>query len=72
MIKAIAVLLELLGEALAGRRTEEDLAKDLIDAAFASGVPSATLAKHLSAKAAADAEFAADLAQYLKTGKAPP
>lgn len=63
----IDAIISLIGEAIAGRKTEEELAKDLIDAAFASGVPAQVLSQHLTAKAAANAELAADLAEWVKT-----
>ena len=63
----ISAIIELVGDAVAGKKTEEEVAKTLIDTAFASGVPSSILAQHLTAKAAANAELAADLYQWAKT-----
>lgn len=62
----IASLARLLTDAIEGA-SDEEVALRLIDAAFESGVPASVLAQHLSAKAAANAELAADLAQALKT-----
>lgn len=66
MIGLFTAVLNLIAEALSGRKSDEDVARGLIDAAFASGVPSSILAQHLTAKAAEDVELAADLAQWLK------
>lgn len=62
----IDTIIALLGEAIAGRKSEEEVAKDLIDAAFASSVPATILSQHLTAKAAENAELAADLAEWAK------
>lgn len=66
MMALLASILTLVGEALKGQRSEEEVAKALIDHAFESGVPSAVLSKHLTAKAAQDVELAADIAQWAK------
>lgn len=66
MITLIASVLNLVSEALKGQKSDEDVARGLIDAAFSSGVPASVLAKHLTDKAAQDVELAADLAQWAK------
>lgn len=66
MSKLIETLVDLLGHALKGTKTEEEVARELIDAAFATGVPASLLAQHLTAKAAENAELAADLAEWAK------
>jgi hypothetical protein len=66
MREIIVALINLIGEAIAGRKTETQLAKDLIDQAFASGVPASVLAQHLTGIAARNVELAADLAQWAK------
>ena len=71
MIKLVDALLSLIGDAVGGRKSEEDIARSLIDAAFESGVAPSLLAAHLTEKAAQDAEFAADLAQAMKMGRLP-
>lgn len=66
MIPLLVALIELTRDLVQGTRSEEDAAKALIDAAFATGVPASLLASYLTAKAAEDAERAADLAQWIK------
>lgn len=67
MIELLAAVLGLVSEALKGRRSDEDVARGLIDAAFDSGVPASLLLEHLTAKGAERAEIAADVAQWIKT-----
>jgi hypothetical protein len=66
MITAIAKLLAVLAETLAGRRSDEEAARAMLDAAFDSGVPHSLLAEHLTARARDRAELAADIAEAAK------
>lgn len=68
LIDLAARLIQLLADAFNGRKSEADIAKQLITEAFEMGVPSAILAEHLTAQARKRAELAADIAQYIKTG----
>ena len=68
MIALLAAIANLIAEALKGRKTDEQVALELLDHAFASGVPASILLRHLSEKGKRDAELAADIAQFLKTG----
>lgn len=66
MIEILIRLCRLIADALSGRASEGEVAKALIDAAFESGVPAGLLMEHLTARGKADAEFAADLAEWAK------
>jgi hypothetical protein len=66
MIAVIASLLTLVSDALQGRKSDEDVARGLIDAAFESGVAPALLLAHLTQKGRKNAELAADIAQFIK------
>lgn len=67
MITALIQLARLIADALDGRKTDAEVAKALITAAFESGVPAALLMDHLTELGRANAEHAADIAQWLKT-----
>ncbi len=67
-MKVIAFVLKLVSEALDGKRSDEDVARGLIDAAFDSGIAPSILLDHLTDKARARGELAADLAQWIKLG----
>lgn len=71
MIPILSALLRLIGDALEGRKSDEDVARELVAAAFASGVPAALLLDHLTALGRDRAELAADIAQWIKTGEKP-
>lgn len=64
---ALAVqLAAIIGDALAGRRSEVEIAKALIDTAFESGIAPALLMQHLSERGKQHAELAADIAEFAK------
>ena len=66
MITILARLAGLIADALSGRRSDEEVAKALIDAAFDSGVPPALLMGYLTEKGQQHAELAADIAEWAK------
>jgi hypothetical protein len=68
VIGILSVVLRLISEALAGRKSDEEIAKELITAAFDSGIPAAVLMQHLTELGRERAELAADIAQFLKVG----
>jgi hypothetical protein len=67
ILETLSRLLVLVSKALVGQKSDEDVARELIDAAFDSGVPAALLLEHLTEKGRQRAELAADLAQWAKT-----
>ena len=68
MTGLLSAVLRLISEALAGRKTEEQVAKELLAAAFETGVPASILLEHLTQLGIERGELAADLAQWAKTG----
>ena len=69
MITILSAVLRLISDALAGRKSDEEVAKELISAAFESGVPASVLMGHLTALGRERAELAADIAQFIKTSR---
>mgnify|MGYP006391600993 CR=1 FL=1 len=68
MIGLLSAVLRLVSEALAGRKSDEEVAKELLAAAFETGVPASVLMQHLTELGRQNAELAADIAQFAKTG----
>ncbi len=68
MIGLLSAVLRLISEALAGRKSDEDVARELLSAAFETGVPASILMLHLTEIARRRQESAGDIAQWLKTG----
>ena len=68
MIGLLSAVLRLISEALAGRKSDEEVAKELLAAAFETGVPASVLMVHLTEIARQRQESAADIAQWIKTG----
>jgi len=66
MIELLAAVLRLVAEALNGRKTDEEVAKELLAAAFETGIPASILMDHLTEVGRMNAETAADIAQWLK------
>lgn len=68
MIGLLSAVLRLVSDALAGRKSDEEVAKELLAAAFETGVPASILMAHLTQLGRERAELSADIAQFLKTG----
>ncbi len=68
MIGLLAAVLEIVSGAMKGSKSDEQVAKELLAAAFETGVPASVLMDHLTELGKANAELAADLAQLAKTG----
>ncbi len=66
MMQILIRLATMIADALSGKRSDEEIAKALVDAAFDTGVAPALLMDHLSARGIHDAELAADIAEFAK------
>lgn len=60
-------ILRIIGDALDGQKSDEEVAIALLESAFNSGVNPRELMKHLDKMGIERAELAADLAQWAKT-----
>lgn len=66
MTELLTAVVNLVSAAIKDGKSDEQIARELIDAAFASGVPAAFLLDHLTLRSRERAELAADLAQWVK------
>lgn len=66
MTELLTSVVNLVSAAIKDGKSDEQIARELIDAAFASGVPAAMLLDHLTVRGRERAELAADLAQWAK------
>lgn len=64
----IATALRALLDGITGRKSDVEVARDLIDAALNSGIPAELLREHLTQRGIQAGELAADIAQAAKTG----